>query len=66
MTASAKVLKGPDARKVSTSLRLPVDEHLRLVKAAKKAHLSVSDYIRKHLPELTVNYRLRRESPVTA
>lgn len=66
MTTSPKVLRGANSRKVSTSLRLPVDEHLRVVKAARKAHLSVSDYIRRHLPETTVNFRLRRESQASA
>ena len=50
----------PDTRTISTSLRLPADEYLRLKRAAEKAHVSVSDYIRQNVPGLTLSYRIRR------
>lgn len=62
MKTSPKVLRGTDRRNVSMSLRFPVEEYLRIQKAARKMHLSVSDYVRLRLPEATVNYRLRSQA----
>lgn len=53
--------QGGEARMVSTSIRFQVDEHLRLKKAATKAHLSISDYIRTCLPDMSrSNYPTRK------
>jgi hypothetical protein len=61
VTASGKHLRGTASRSAVVSVRVPVDEYLRIKRAARKRHLSVSDYVRSRLPEATVNFRMRRD-----
>lgn len=60
MKRSPVHMRGERSRRVSTSVRFPVDEYLRITRAAQKRKLSVSDYIRAQIPEATVNLRVRR------
>ncbi len=49
-------LRGSESRSIDTSMRFTVDEHLRIQRAARRAKLSVSDYIRQCIPEASINY----------
>jgi hypothetical protein len=51
------------SRRISTSIRLSVEEYLRVKKQASKAHLTVADYMRKCLvgPKLS-NWPIREKA----
>lgn len=61
MAAKWVRLTGDQRRCISTSIRFPAEEYLRIKKAAAKAHLSVSDYMRRCIPEASVNYLLKKQ-----
>jgi hypothetical protein len=52
--------KGQAARLVSTSLRFPVEEYLAIRRAARRQHMTVSDYIRSCVPGVSITRGYRR------